>query len=32
MKIDKQILASQLSESKWKFVIVAFGIIGGKEF
>jgi len=30
MKIDKQILASQLSESKWKFIIVAFGIIGSR--
>jgi len=27
VKIDKQILASQLSESKWKFIIVVFEII-----
>lgn len=28
MKIDKQILASQLSKSKWDFIIVAFEILG----
>jgi len=30
VKIYKQLLAGQLSESKWKFIIVAFGIIDGR--
>ena len=28
VKIDKQILASQLSKSKWNFIIASFEIIG----
>lgn len=30
MKIVKQILVSQLSKSKWNFIIMAFEIIGSR--
>jgi len=30
LKIDKQILASQLRKSKWNFIVVACEIIGSR--